>query len=78
MVNALCRFVEIAAEQSVAGLDRLRPLSIATPAADLAPHPGRQHPGARLDLGERDVLVGAVGDPDVARPEDHARRCRRR
>ena len=34
---------------------------------ELASQPRQQHRGARLDLVERDVLVGAVGDPDVAR-----------
>ena len=37
-------------------------------------HPGGQHPGARLHLGQRHRLVGAVGQPHVAGAEDHARR----
>ena len=49
------------------------------PAAQARPSsshdPRGQHAGARLDLVERHVLVGAVGDPHVARAEDHARRA---
>ena len=41
---------------------------------ELASQPRQPAPGARLDLGDRDVLVGAVGDPDVAGAEHHARR----
>ena len=41
-------------------------------------HPRGEDPGAGLDLVERHVLVGAVGDPHVARAEDDARRLRRR
>ena len=44
----------------------------------LPPDPLGQDLRAGLDLGDRDVLVGAVGDPDVAGAEDHARRSRRR
>ena len=42
--------------------------------AELPADPGREHPGTVRDLGQRDVLVGAVGDPHVARTEDDARR----
>ena len=38
------------------------------------PDPRGEDPRAVLDLRERHVLVGAVGDPDVAGTEDHARR----
>ena len=59
-----------------AGGESIRSVPAATSAAgdQLAPDPRREDPGARLDLVERDVLVGAVGDLDVARPEDDARR----
>ncbi len=43
--------------------------------AELPTDPRGEDPGARLDLVERHVLVGAVGDPHVARAEDHARRA---
>ena len=58
---------------------RRRPGRLSRPAAPIS----RTTQAARtrahvLDLVERHVLVGAVGDLDVARPEDHARRRRRR
>ena len=53
-------------------------LTTASAADQLAAHPGREDPGARLDLVERHVLVGAVGDADVARTEDRRTACRRR
>ena len=48
------------------------------PSTELIDDPGREDPGAGLDLGERDLLVGAMGDPDIARPEDDGRRARPR
>ena len=44
------------------------------PAAELRDDPCGEDPGAVGDLGQRDALVGAVGDLHVARAEDHRRR----
>ena len=71
MVDALCRFVEVAElDRQPARSEPRRQLG----GDQLAADPRREHARAVLDLGDRDVLVGAVRDPDVARAEDDARR----
>ena len=50
---------------------RRRDRVLAAGLIQLADDPRREDPGAVGDLGKGHVLVGAVGDADVARPEDH-------
>ena len=74
MVDALCRFVEVAAEPMAAMPIARVAWTLARRRARRLTHAARTRAQSSTSASEH-VLVGAVGDADVARPEDDARRA---